>query len=108
MRYEPSPTRSRTRGQRTPTGPMPVMISRSGKWPWPTSRLRPDRLVGVPTEQGIDAYGLPTNPLAGSEPARRSSCSNTYAIFAIAILDDPSITASACLASPASCFRIFA
>ena len=37
-----------------------------------------------------------------------TSSSNTYAIFGIAILDDPSITASACLASPAPCFRIFA
>src|SRR5262249_24132300 len=34
MRSEPSPTRSRTLGQRTATGPMPVMISRSGKCPW--------------------------------------------------------------------------
>src|SRR6266403_169115 len=45
MRREPSPTRSRTRGQRTPTGPMPVMISRSGKWPWRTSRWRPSSVV---------------------------------------------------------------
>ena len=37
----PSPTRSRTRGQRTATGPMPVMISRSGRCPWRTSRRRP-------------------------------------------------------------------
>src|SRR5258705_1536641 len=41
MRSEPSPIRSRTRGQRTATGPMPVMISRSGKCPWRTSRWRP-------------------------------------------------------------------
>src|SRR5262245_56916375 len=41
MRLEPSPTRSRTRGQRTATGPMPVMISRSGRCPWRTSRWRP-------------------------------------------------------------------
>src|SRR5215471_5418290 len=40
MRSEPSPTRSRTRGQRTATGPMPVMISRSGICPWRTSRAR--------------------------------------------------------------------
>jgi hypothetical protein len=31
---EPSPARSRTRGQRTATGPMPVTISRSGRCPW--------------------------------------------------------------------------
>src|SRR6266699_3854680 len=41
MRSEPSPTRSRSRGQRTATGPMPVMISRSGRCPWRTSRWRP-------------------------------------------------------------------
>src|SRR5262245_34759700 len=41
MRSEPSPTRSRTRGQHTATGPMPVMISRSGRCPWRTSRWRP-------------------------------------------------------------------
>src|SRR6516165_4666682 len=41
MRSEPSPTRSRTRGQRTATGPMPVMILRSGKCPWRTSRWWP-------------------------------------------------------------------
>jgi hypothetical protein len=39
MRRQPSPIRSRTRGQRTATGPMPVMISRSGSrwWPSPVS-----------------------------------------------------------------------
>src|ERR1700722_17678024 len=41
MRSEPSPPRSRTRGQRTATGPMPVMISRSGRCPWRTSRWWP-------------------------------------------------------------------
>ena len=41
MRSEPLPTRSRTRGQRTATGPMPVTISRSGRCPWRTSRCRP-------------------------------------------------------------------
>src|SRR6266849_5448913 len=41
MRSEPSPTRSRTRGQRTAIGPMPVTISRSGRCPWRTSRRRP-------------------------------------------------------------------
>jgi hypothetical protein len=41
MRSEPSLTRSRTRGQRTATGPMPVTISRSGRCPWRTSRWRP-------------------------------------------------------------------
>ena len=41
MRSAPWPVRSRTRGARTATGPMPVMISRSGRWPWRTSRRRP-------------------------------------------------------------------
>src|SRR5260370_9326273 len=31
-------SRSRTRGWRTATGPMPVMISRSERWPWRTTR----------------------------------------------------------------------
>ncbi len=29
--------RSRTRGHRTATGPIPVMISRAGRWPWRTN-----------------------------------------------------------------------
>jgi hypothetical protein len=37
----PSPPRSRTRGQRTATGPMLVMISRLGRCPWRTNRRRP-------------------------------------------------------------------
>src|SRR5262245_15017268 len=41
MSSQPSPPRSRTRGQRTATGPMPVMISRSGRCPWRTNRRRP-------------------------------------------------------------------
>src|SRR6266511_3964775 len=41
MRSQPSPPRSRTRGQCTATGPMPVMISRSGRCPWRTNRRRP-------------------------------------------------------------------
>src|SRR5215472_869874 len=34
-------SRSRTRGWRTATGPIPVMTSRSGRWPWRTRRWRP-------------------------------------------------------------------
>src|SRR4051812_40138911 len=41
MRLSPAPVRSRTRGARTATGPRPVMIARSGRWPWRTSRWRP-------------------------------------------------------------------
>src|SRR5256885_4435338 len=41
----PSPMRSRTRGHRTATAPMPVMISRSGRCPWRTSRRRPSSVT---------------------------------------------------------------
>src|SRR6516164_4429343 len=41
MRSPSVASRSRTRGWRTATGPMPVMISRSGRWPWRTTRCRP-------------------------------------------------------------------
>src|ERR1022692_4141129 len=41
MRSPPLTARSRTRGQRTATAPMPVMISRSGRCPWRTSRRWP-------------------------------------------------------------------
>src|SRR3954453_2393680 len=41
MRLSPAPVRSRTRGARTATGPRPVMMARSGRWPWRTSRCRP-------------------------------------------------------------------
>src|SRR5499427_8432785 len=34
--------RSRTRGWRTPTGPIPVITSRSGRCPWRTMRLKPE------------------------------------------------------------------
>src|SRR5882724_764027 len=41
MRVPSVASRSRTRGWRTATGPMPVMISRSGRWPWRTTRCWP-------------------------------------------------------------------
>src|SRR5262252_5514346 len=41
MRSPSAASRSRTRGWRTATGPMPVMISRSGRWPWRTTRWWP-------------------------------------------------------------------
>ena len=41
MRAPSVASRSRTRGWRTTTGPMPVMISRSGRWPWRTTRCWP-------------------------------------------------------------------
>ena len=39
-RIRPS-SQSRTRGWRTATGPVPVIISRSGSCPWRTTRWRP-------------------------------------------------------------------
>src|SRR6202048_2194308 len=41
MRASSVASRSRTRGWRTQTGPIPVMISRSGRWPWRTTRCWP-------------------------------------------------------------------
>src|SRR6266478_2611603 len=41
MRSSSAASRSRTRGWRTVTGPMPVMISRCGRWPWRTTRCWP-------------------------------------------------------------------
>src|SRR5271169_954242 len=41
MRSPSVASRSRIRGWRTATGPMPVMISRSGRWPWRTTRCWP-------------------------------------------------------------------
>src|SRR4029077_3819344 len=38
MRASSVASRSRTRGWQTATGPMPVMISRCGRWPLPTPR----------------------------------------------------------------------
>src|SRR5580692_4710208 len=41
MRSPSVASRSRTRGWRTATGPMPVTIFRSGRWPWRTTRCWP-------------------------------------------------------------------
>src|SRR5713101_4502124 len=41
MRPPSVASRSRTRGWQTATGPMPVMISRCGRWPWRTTRCWP-------------------------------------------------------------------
>src|ERR1700682_6384904 len=41
MRAPSVASRSRTRGWRTATGPMTVMISRSGRWAWRTTRCWP-------------------------------------------------------------------
>src|SRR5437660_499387 len=41
MRAPSVASRSRSRGWRTATGPMPVMISRCGRWQWRTTRCWP-------------------------------------------------------------------
>src|SRR5271165_2024729 len=41
MRSPSVASRSRTRGWRTATGPIPVMTARSGRWPWRTTRCWP-------------------------------------------------------------------
>src|SRR6267154_784308 len=48
MRAPSVASRSRTRGWRTATGPMPVMISRSGRWPWRTTRCWPVSVLRSP------------------------------------------------------------
>src|SRR6185312_239292 len=41
----PPALRSRTRGCLTATGPIPVITSRSGRWPWRTTRWRPSSVL---------------------------------------------------------------
>jgi hypothetical protein len=54
MRSPLSPTRSRTRGRRTTTGPIPVMISHSGRMSVAHQPLLAiiRQLVGMAAEQG--------------------------------------------------------
>src|ERR1700730_15863535 len=74
----PSPTRSRTRGHRTATAPMPVMISRSGRCPWRTSRRRPSSVnlsVWVRSQAATSAStACPNSVLA---PLRKTSVSGS-------------------------------
>src|SRR5438270_13850169 len=78
MRPPPSPTRSRTRGHRTATAPMPVMISRSGRCPWRTSRRRPSSVnlsVWVLSQAATSAStACPNSVLA---PLRKTSVSGS-------------------------------
>src|SRR6266571_3233975 len=78
MRSEPSPTRSRSRGQRTATGPMPVMISRSGRCPWRTSRWRPSA-VSLSARQLSKAATSASTACASSAqaPLRKTSVSES-------------------------------
>src|SRR5580700_4707913 len=74
----PSPTRSRTRGHRTATAPMPVTISRSGRCPWRTSRRRPSSVnlsVWVLSQAATSAStACPNSVLA---PLRKTSVSGS-------------------------------
>src|ERR1700693_3965861 len=74
----PSPTRSRTRGHRTATAPMPVTISRSGRCPWRTSRRRPSSVnlsVWVLSQAATSASTpCPNSVLA---PLRKTSVSGS-------------------------------
>jgi hypothetical protein len=74
----PSPTRSRTRGHRTATAPMPVTISRSGRCPWRTSRRRPSSVnlsVWVLSQAATSAStACPNGVLA---PLRKTSVSGS-------------------------------
>src|SRR6202043_4126347 len=78
MRPPPSPTRSRTRGHRTATAPMPVTISRSGRCPWRTSRRRPSSVnlsVWVLSQAATSAStACPNSVLA---PLRKTSVSGS-------------------------------
>src|SRR5450759_5533204 len=78
MRSPPSPTRSRTRGHRTATAPIPVMISRSGRCPWRTSRRRPSLVnlsVWVLSQAATSAStACPNSVLA---PLRKTSVSGS-------------------------------
>src|ERR1700719_3060724 len=78
MRPPPSPARSRTRGHRTTTAPMPVMISRSGRCPWRTSRRRPSSVnlsVWVLSQAATSAStACPNSVLA---PLRKTSVSGS-------------------------------
>ena len=56
MRSEPSATRSRTRGQRTATGPIPVMITRSGRCPWRTNQQWRGSSAGRLTFEGASSW----------------------------------------------------
>src|SRR4030081_2235872 len=74
----PSPTRSRTRGHRTATAPMPVTISRSGRCPWRTSRRPPSSVnlsVWVLSQAATSAStACPNSVLA---PLRKTSVSGS-------------------------------
>src|ERR1700732_4319677 len=78
MRSLPSPMRSRTRGHRTATAPMPVMISRSGRCPWRTSRRQPSSVnlsVWVLSQAATSASTARPNSVLA--PLRKTSVSGS-------------------------------
>src|SRR3954470_6179719 len=78
MRLSPAPMRSRTRGARTATGPRPVMIARSGRWPWRTSRWRPSSvcLSAWPLRKAATSASTACASRARA-PSRRTSVSGS-------------------------------
>src|SRR5215212_9788418 len=78
MRPSPAPVRSRTRGARTGTGPRPVMIARSGRWPWRTSRWRPSSvcLSAWPLRKAATSASTACASRARA-PSRRTSVSGS-------------------------------
>src|SRR3954464_15545845 len=78
MRLSPAPVRSRTRGALTVTGPRPVMIARSGRWPWRTSRWRPSSvcLSAWPLRKAVTSASTPCANRARA-PSRRTSVSGS-------------------------------
>src|SRR5215211_9042002 len=78
MRLSPAPVRSRMRGARTATGPRPVMIARSGRWPWRTSRWRPSSvcLSAWPLRKAATSASTACASSARA-PSRRTSVSGS-------------------------------
>src|SRR5215213_9182498 len=78
MRPSPAPLRSRTRGARTGTGPRPVTILRSGRWPWRTSRWRPSSvcLSAWPARKAATSASTACANRARA-PSRRTSVSGS-------------------------------
>ena len=73
----PAP-RSRTLGQRTATGPMPVWTSRSGKCPWRTIRRRPAEPVRCAYPSTKPATSASTAcPSKRRAPRRKTSVSGS-------------------------------
>src|SRR4051812_23078176 len=78
MRLSPAPVRSRMRGARTGTGPRPVRIARSGRWPWRTSRWRPSSvcLSAWPLRKAATSASTACASRARA-PSRRTSVSGS-------------------------------